>query len=301
MTYVVLLNRRSGSSPDEPALRAALEQAGIAADIVTVPSAMGGGSVDHLAAGYDVLVAAGGDGTVSTVASAAARMGRTFGVLPCGTLNHFARDAGIPLNLDAAAALLAAGTTRALDAGDVNGHVFINNASMGAYPRMVWTRNKARERGWPRLIAMPLAVAHTWFELRSDTVRLTVDGREMVRRTPFLFVGNGEYDVTGTDIGTRPVLTDGKLSLYMAPKFGRRDAVLLPLRIMLHTLERHERFESLQAEAITVDTPRTRVTLALDGELRMFESPLTFTVRRGVLRTILPEPAAVPGARREAV
>ena len=284
-----MFNRRSGTAPDEPVLRSALANAGIEADVVTVPSVMGGGSVDHLAAQCDVLVAAGGDGTVSTVAAAAARAGKFFGVLPCGTLNHFARDAGIPLDLDEAAAVLAAGHTRALDIGVVNDHVFINNASIGAYPRLVWERSRAREKGLPRPIAMTLAVTRTWFNLRSVTARLSVDGRELVRRTPFIFIGNSEYEVTGTDIGKRMTMTDGKLSLYMAPRFGRGHALLLPVHVMLGTLEKHERFESMQASSIVIDTPNKRVSVALDGELRLLTAPLKFTVHHGSLITVVPE------------
>jgi len=178
----VVLNRRSGTAHEEPAVRSALGRAGLQADVVTVPSAMGGGSIDHAAGGYDVLIAAGGDGTVSTVAAAAARAGKTFGVIPCGTLNHFARDAGIPLELDAAVDVLAAGYTRMLDTGVVNDRIFINNASLGAYPRMVWERNRARRRGLPRPLAMTLAVARTWFDLRSLTVRLVVDAMRALER-----------------------------------------------------------------------------------------------------------------------
>lgn len=288
MRRAVLLNRRSGAAHEETAIREALGRAGVEADILTVPSAMGGGSVDDVARDYDVLVAAGGDGTVSTVAAAAAAAGRTFGVIPCGTLNHFARDTGIPLELDAAAGVLAAGHTRLLDTGVVNDRIFINNASIGAYPRMVWERSRARERGLPKPLALTLAVGRTWLDLRSMTVRLLVDGRELVRRTPFIFVGNSEYELSGTQIGRRQTMTDGKLSLYMAPRFGRADALLLPLHVILRTLERHERFEAMQAAAITIDTPRARVSAALDGELHVFQAPLTFGVRRDSLRTILP-------------
>ena len=249
---------------------------------------MGRGSVDGIAAEYDLLVAAGGDGTVSTIAAAAVRSGKRFGVLPCGTLNHFARDTGIPLDLDAAAAVLAAGHTRALDIGVVNDHIFINNASIGAYPRMIWERSRARERGLPRPIAMTLAVTRTWFDLRSVTARLSVDGRELVRRTPFIFVGNSEYEVTGTDIGKRMTMTDGKLSLYMAPRFGRGHALLLPLHVLFGTLEKHERFEAIQAASITIDMPRPRVSVALDGEVRILESPLHFSVHHGALITVVP-------------
>lgn len=289
MRWAVVLNRRSGSAPDEKKLREALAKGGLAdAEVLTVPAAMGGGSIDHTAAAYDVLVAAGGDGTVSTVAAAAARQGRTLGVIPCGTLNHFARDAGIPLELEAAVSILAAAHTRLLDVGDVNGYIFVNNASIGAYPRMIWARNRARERGLPRPLALSLAVARTWFDLRSIAVRLAVDGVDMVRSSPFIFVGNSEYEIEGTSIGRRTTMTDGKLSLYLAPKFDRLDALLLPARVLLKTLERHENFEALAASAIAIEPSDRRVTVALDGEIRTLDAPLRFTVRREVLRTIVP-------------
>jgi diacylglycerol kinase family enzyme len=265
---------------------------GLTADILPVPAAMGGGSIDHVARAYDVLVAAGGDGTVSTVAAAAARHGKTLGVLPSGTLNHFARDTGIPFELEAAIGVLAAGRTRLLDIGCVNEHIFINNASIGMYPRLVWERNRARRKGIPRPLAVGLAVARTWMDLRSVAVRLSVDGDDLIRSTPFIFVGNSEYEVEGTSIGKRMTMTDGKLSLYMAPKFDRVDALLLPVRVLLKTLEQHEKFEARAASAITMEPSEKRVTIALDGEIRTIQAPLRFTVQRSVLRTILPAATA---------
>ncbi|HEX6323728.1 MAG TPA: diacylglycerol kinase family protein [Vicinamibacterales bacterium] len=292
MSWAVVLNHRSGTAPAQADLEQALQRAGVSADILPVPAALGAGSIDDTAAQYDVLVAAGGDGTVSTVAGAAVRAGKVFGVIPCGTLNHFARDAGIPSDLDEAAAVLAAGRTRRLDVGVVNDRIFINNASIGAYPRMVWERNRARRRGLPRPLAAGLAVARTWFDLRSVAARLTIDGREIVRSTPFIFIGNSAYDVEGTDIGRRPTMTDGKLSLYMAPRFGRGDALLLPMRVLLKTLEEHERFESFEAASISIETSSARVSVGIDGEIRMLDAPLRFSVRSDALETILPEAEA---------
>ena len=105
---------------------------------------------------------------------------------------------------DDALALIQAGHTRLFDVGELNGHLFINNASIGAYPRMVWERNRARNFGLPRPLAMGFAVARTWAGLRSMAVRVTVDGTVFVRRTPFIFVGNSEYEIEGTSLGTRP-------------------------------------------------------------------------------------------------
>lgn len=288
MRVSVVLNGGSGGAPEREALVRALGAAGIEAEIVEMRGGLDPGAVARAASACGMLVAAGGDGTVSAVAEIASAAGRPFGVIPCGTLNHFARDMQIPTALDEAVAVLAAGRTRVIDAGDVNGRPFINNASIGAYPRMLWERNRARRRGLPRPLAMAVAVARTWMALRTDIVHVTVDGAAIVRRTPFIFVGNSQYEVEGTDIGRRPVMTDGTLSLTLAPKFGRADALLLPARVILRTLERHERFKTMTASTIVIQTARPRVSVALDGEVRVFDAPLTFTVRRGALTVVAP-------------
>ncbi|MDQ3169203.1 MAG: sphingosine kinase [Acidobacteriota bacterium] len=287
MTCAIVLNSKSGTAQDPEKLAAALARAAFQADVLDL-QAMTGTGLERAAERYDVLVAAGGDGTVSTVAAAASAAGRTFGVIPSGTLNHFARDAGIPADLDDAIAIITRGRTRAMDVGDINGRIFVNNASIGAYPRMVWERNRARGLGLPRPIAMAFAVARTWSGLRSLAVRIVVDGQVLVRKTPFIFIGNSEYDVTGTDVGSRPTMTDGKLSLYMAPRFGRRDALLLPLRVLRDTLESHERFEAMTASTISIETARKQVGVARDGEVGTFAPPLQFSVRRHALKVLVP-------------
>lgn len=284
----VVFNGHSGGAPGRDALVGALGAAGIDAEIVELRDGLDPGVVARAASASGLLVAAGGDGTVSAVAAAASAAGRPFGVIPCGTLNHFARDMTIPIALDEAIAVLTAGRTRVIDAGDVNGRLFINNASVGAYPRMLWERNRARRRGLPRPLAMAIAIARTWMALRTDIVHAMVDGVGIVRRTPFIFVGNSEYEVDGTDIGRRAVMTDGTLSLTVAPKFGRVDALLLPARVILRTLERHESFETMRASTIVIQTARPRVSVALDGEVGVFDAPLTFTVRRGALTVVVP-------------
>lgn len=284
---VIVLNSRSGTALEREKLDEALARTGCGADVIEAGEDIGG-VVRRAARDYDVLIASGGDGTVSTVAAAAVEGERVFGVIPSGTLNHFARDAGIPADLDEALAVILGGHTRLFDVGDVNGHLFLNNASMGAYPRMVWERNRARRFGLPRPIAMGFAVARTWMGLRSMAVRVSVDGTVFVRRTPFIFVGNSKYEVEGTKLGARLTMTDGDLSLYMAPRFGRADALLLPVRVLRRTLASHETFEAMTASAISVETARRRVSAALDGEVRVFQPPLRFTVRPKALTVLTP-------------
>ena len=246
--------------------------------------------VTSIAHGCDVLVAAGGDGTVSVVAAVAVDLGKELGVIPSGTLNHFARDAGIPTELDRAVGVLAAGHSRLLDVGTVNDLVFINNASIGVYPRMVWQRNRTRRKGWPRPLSVAVAVIRAWLELRPLALHVCTDGSELIRRSPFLFVGNSAYEVEGMNFGRRPHLTDGTLSVYVAPESGRLDVLTFPLRALGGALKAHEKFETWQASTISVNLARRRVAVALDGEIHTVDTPLCFTVRCNALRTIVPAP-----------
>jgi diacylglycerol kinase family enzyme len=284
----VVLNPASGSAPTQPDLAAALDRSGVGADIHVLPAADAAGWLTELAMRYDVLVAAGGDGTVSAVAASALTAGRILGVLPAGTLNHFARDAGIPRELDAAVAVLAGRHTVRLDAGVVGGRPFLNNVSIGAYPRMVWERKRAQRIGWPRHAASAVAVAETWLELRAITVGLQIDGVKCVRRSPFIVVGNGRYEIEGLQAGRRRTLSEGRLALYAAPGSGRVDALMLPVRILLGTLKAHERFEEWHASSIAMDLAAPSIAAAVDGEIVILQTPLRFSLRPGAIEVIVP-------------
>src|SRR4051812_46221939 len=169
-----------------------------------------------------LIVAAGGDGTINAVASALVGTTTALGVIPCGTLNHFARDLGIPLDHTDAVVATLRGRARAIDVGEVNGRFFLNNPSIGLYPAMVHRRTKQQRRlGRGKWQAM-LWAAHT--VLRSHPfmdVTLELDGKNFVRRTPFVFIGNNVYEMQGFDIGRRARLDAGVLSVYVTHR-GRR-------------------------------------------------------------------------------
>src|SRR5512132_754805 len=133
--FSVIINGRSGkaSQPDVgQELEALFARHGARVRLERVPSPLDLAARAREAAGRgDVLVAAGGDGTVGTVAGVAVQTGATLGVLPLGTLNHFAKDLGVPQDLEQAVAAIVAGTPRQVDVGDVNGRIFINNSSVG--------------------------------------------------------------------------------------------------------------------------------------------------------------------------
>ena len=286
----VVRNPRSGSALDSRALGDALQSGGLQCRVLDAPE---GGALapwlDRLASSHDLLIAAGGDGTVSTVASAVARARKTLAVIPTGTLNHFARDTGIPIDLNDAIGVIRSGRQRSVDVGVVNGHVFLNNASIGNYPRMVHERDDLQRRGHSRTASAILAIARTWWHLRKLTAVLTVDGTAMIRRSPFIVVGNGSYVLSGLALGRRQEISDGKLSLYVAPPTGRIGVLSLPVRAFLGTFDRHEQFETIGATEIIASFAQRRLAVAVDGEVVNLEPPLEFSVRRHVLRVLVPQ------------
>ena len=262
---------------------------GVNADILDTPQGADVEDwIERIASRYDVLAAAGGDGTVSSVGAAAARSNKTLAVIPSGTLNHFARDVGIPTELAGAVALIRTGVTRAFDVGVVNDRFFLNNISLGSYPRMVDERTALEKQGRSRRIAGLMAVAKTWWDLRSVTGAITIDGREMIKRSPFIVIGNGSYVLSGFALGKRQNISDHRLSLYVAPRTGRLGAMSIPLRAVLGRLEQYEQFEAFSAREITIALKQHRVFVGIDGEVRELESPLRCAIQAAALQVISP-------------
>jgi diacylglycerol kinase family enzyme len=235
------------------------------------------------------LVAAGGDGTISAVASVLAGTGVALAVLPLGTLNHFARDLGIPADLEAAARVALGANVREVDVGEVNGRIFINNSGIGLYPAMVRRRERQRRRlGRGKWHAMLWAGynalrAHPFLDLA-----LELGGAEHRRRTPFLFIGNNVYRMQGFDIGARERLDGGVLSLYLAHRTGRLGLVLLAVRALLGRLYRGNEFEAATASRLRIDARHRRLLVSRDGEVEPIELPLEYRIRPKALRVVVP-------------
>jgi len=240
-------------------------------------------------AGDDAVVAAGGDGTVSSVASALIGSDMPIGVLPVGTLNHFAKDLGLPLDLAAAVTTIAARRTVRVDVGEVNGRIFLNNSSIGLYPDIVMERETLRRQGYRKWTAFVLATAAILRSYRGLVVKITSDGSMNVARTPFLLVGNNEYQTEGIHLGARARLNGGRLSAYLAPRVHARELPkLLALALAGRSRESHI-LESFAARELQAETPgRRSVRVAIDGEVVRMTTPLLFRTRPQALRVIVP-------------
>jgi YegS/Rv2252/BmrU family lipid kinase len=236
------------------------------------------------------VIAGGGDGTVSAVAAMLVGTQRALGILPLGTLNHFAKDLHIPLELAEAARNVCEGQEAAVDVGEVNGLTFINNSGLGLYPLIVRRREKLQERQgsgkWPAFFRAALSILRRYPFLY---VRLNVDGQEIVRETPFVFIGNNEYEMESLEIGARRRLDAGHLSLYVTHRKGRLGLFWLAVRALSGRLRQAKDFDAIRAKEIWIETRRPRrLPVATDGEVTLMTTPLHYRVRPGALRVIVP-------------
>jgi diacylglycerol kinase family enzyme len=228
---------------------------------------------------------------VNAVAAELLGTGIPLGVLPLGTLNHFARDLDIPLEPARAAGAIAAGHTRAVDVGCVNDRIFLNNSSLGLYPAMVHQREARQERGWSKFLAFAWASLKTLLAFPFVKARISLDGRRHERRTPFVFIGNNAYRLNGPARGQRDALDRGALSLYTAPHSGRLGLLRLALRALFGRLSPARDFEARTAREIVVETARPQQRVATDGEVCLLQTPLRYRVRPGALRVLVPRAA----------
>ena len=234
------------------------------------------------------VAAGGGDGTVNAVAGVVAGTDTALGVLPMGTLNHFAKDAGIPLDLEAAVRNFFTGRVVKVDVGEVNGRVFVNNSGIGVYPHLVREREAQQRRGHPKPVAFVIAVCAVLRRYSRLRVRLHLSEAEaLARLTPFLFVGNNKYEVAGLEIGRRLSLTSGRLWVCTAPRPARRNLIGMAWRALTGQVSDHE-LNAIEVEEIWVDAATPRISVSTDGEVSLMAAPLHYRIRPGALGVVLP-------------
>jgi len=292
-SVAVIVNANSGSGSDEKhaeQIRDAFRAVGLSAEIFVAKRGedlvkLAHGSVKSEAS---VIAAGGGDGTVSVIASAIAGTDKLMGVLPLGTLNHFAKDLDLPSELPDAAKVIAEGATAEIDLGSVNGRTFINNSSIGLYPRIVRRREMQQSLGRGKWAAAAWAALKVLRLSHFLTVKIVADDAVLMRRTPFVFVGNNDYDMDLYNIGRRPRLDRGKLSVYFLRRGGRWGVIVMLLKTMIGRLKQWEDFEALQTTSLTIESKKKQLFVAIDGEVTTFGAPLEYKILPGALRVIVP-------------
>jgi diacylglycerol kinase family enzyme len=249
---------------------------------------------EAVAAGATRVLVAGGDGTVCSAASVLVGTPVELAVLPGGTLNHFAKDHGIPDDAAAAAAVATGGVTVGADVAYVNERMFLNTSSAGAYVLFVRARERL-ERFVGYRAATLLAGLRVLATLPSFHVEVEVDGVTRHYATPIVFVGVGERELRLPSLGAR--VPGGRRALHVMVVRGRTRAALLAFAFAAAARSTKRVARTPKLDAFLVD--RCRITMrrpygrvAVDGEVEMMKAPLEFRIARGALQLVVPRPAA---------
>jgi diacylglycerol kinase family enzyme len=242
----------------------------------------------------DIVVALGGDGTQSAVAGAIADSDAVIAVLPGGTFNYFARELGVGETLETALDTLLSGHVQSIDVGDVNGRLFLNNASFGVYPEIL-ERREAIYRRWGRSrIAAYWSVLQTLRNMRNPmNLTVKVDGVTREFRTPLAFAARSAFQLESLDLDGVEAIRDGQFGLFVAKGHSPRELTAAALRLALGKVKRGEDFELLVSDEIIIKTRQPRPLLAFDGEKERMQGPFHLRVRRGALKVIVPVPKDV--------
>jgi diacylglycerol kinase family enzyme len=290
----VLLNRGGGTVAADPKIpgkvASALNDAGLSAEVELI----GGGECAvrcrALAErGDELVVVGGGDGTISAAASALVGTETLLGILPLGTLNHFARDLGIPTKLEEAAKLIGERPERRVDVAEMNERVFINNSAIGLYPLMVLDRDLQRKRlGRSKRLAMIVASLRTLVRFGHQRLTLTVNDQKARVDTPLLFVGNNAYRIDLGAPGQRESVEDGELSVFVMRKKTRAGFIAASVRALFNRTRSDDMVQLEDVQRLRVASRKPVLAVSLDGEVVRAEPPLDYRIRSKALRVIAP-------------
>lgn len=280
------LNAGGGSAKDA---RGALVKAGFDVEDVQ-PDKLEERLKRAITDGAKRLVVAGGDGTIGTAASLVAKTDVELGVLPAGTLNHFAKDHDIPEDLAEAAEVARSGRVEGADLGYLHNSVFLNTSSIGAYVTFVRVRDRF-EKAFGYKIASFIALLRMFSTLRTFSVELEVDGEKKSYRTPLVFIGVGEREFQPPELGSR--VANGERALHVMVVRGRKPARLLAIALAgvsrgIAYADRLPEFDTFLVDSCRVELTRPSATVAMDGELKGMEAPFEYRIERDAIRLVVP-------------
>lgn len=236
-----------------------------------------------------LVIAAGGDGTIRAVAEKAAEHDVKFGVIGCGTFNFFARNHRIPEDLEQAFRLALTGEIRPVRLGEINGRVFLINASLGLYAKAIKEREVRTSRwGRNRLVV----ILSTFMSMLSKHRLLSVDlvTKEQSQRvtTPMIFIGNNALQLRNLAMDVARCMKQDLLAVVIMKPLTKMEIVRIFWRGFTKTLEKEDRLESFCVSSLVIHTRRSQETVALDGEMFQMNSPLKVQALPKALQMVLP-------------
>ena len=251
------------------------------------PSSIGTEISKAVKSSADIICAAGGDGTVSLVVNYLIDNQLPLGIVPLGTLNHLAKDLGIPLDLDKSVDVVCSGRTAEIDVGEVNGNHFINNVSIGVYPKIVQLRDRLQSYigKWP---AMVLASVVVLAKIALFHVQVEWDDHVIRRIVPVLFIGNNAYETSWPDTGSRKSLNKGILWLLVIRSKGGWAKLRAIILSLAGKSDEGQEIEIFETAGLTIRAFRRTMTIGIDGETLKIRSPLNFRCHPAALKVRVP-------------
>jgi diacylglycerol kinase family enzyme len=257
---------------------------------------MGERIAEALASDADIIVAAGGDGTITALAGALIGSNKSLAILPLGTFNAVAKDLHVPLDLPSAIEALATGTTQNIDVAEVNGRIFLQKVVIGLIPGLAAGREHLRGR---ETAAAKIGFLRYFFRRLARARRIAVvidpsEGERRVERVQAMAVACNAYDEGLGKFFSRQSLDRGTLTLYVLKRFTARDFFRLVTGMVIGRWRDDEALSMESVKEVTIDTRKSLIKVMFDGEVETFQTPLRFAIRPKALSVIVPAEAAAP-------
>jgi YegS/Rv2252/BmrU family lipid kinase len=296
--YYVLFNANSGTAHALGITREALSELFVAHGLQATIDAdvdrdMNQRIADAVASDADIVVAAGGDGTITALAGALLNSEKDLAILPLGTFNAVAKDLHVPLDLPGAVAALVTGTSQKIDVASVNGRIFLQKVVIGLIPGVAAGREHLRGR---ETTAAKIGFLRYFFRRLSRARRMAVvidpnNGERRVERVQAMAVACNAYDEGLGKFFSRASLDRGTLTLYVLRHFTAGDFFRLVTGMLLGRWRDDEALSMESVKAVTIDTRKPLIKVMLDGEIETLQTPLEFTILPQALSVIVPAEA----------
>lgn len=240
-----------------------------------------------------VIVAAGGDGTLNAVASQLLHQDIPLGILPLGTFNYVARVLNIPLDLLAAANVIATGEPRLSHVAKINDQIYLNNASLGLYPLFI----KRRELYNQKFGRFPLHAYTSGLDVlirdrKELKLEIDVDQKRYPVKTPLLFFGNNQLQLKEMNLKIAQCAALGEVAGVILAKTDKLSLFKTLVQLIRGKLEQAADVYSFSGDQVNVYSKKATLTVAIDGEIKEMSTPLHVHVEKNALKIMVPYDSA---------
>lgn len=241
-----------------------------------------------------VVVAAGGDGTIRSVAQHAHSRNVKFAVVACGTFNFFARTHKLPEELEEAVKVAILGRVKPVRLGEVNGKIFLINASLGLYAKAIKDREASTDRFGRNRLVVIFSSIWSFFEghrrfLSVDLMNEKISATRIF--TPMIFIGNNALQLRDLKLDVANCMKQEMLAVVLLKPIKWWGLVRIVFYGLFKLLEREDSIQSFCVDSLRIETRHPHKTVALDGELFPMTCPLDIKTLPRSLNLMVPQEA----------